>query len=197
MARYRLPPKPHKDDGQVDAGPISRPEGDAEPKPLIWLGLGILVTLVSVVIAGLLIAAFLFKPPLAVGLATPTIIRLTAPPGINQSPTSILPTPSPIPTFTPPPTPDLSVAPDTITVGYFAQVTNTGNVGVSLRGGPSTDNIRLELVPEGDYLFVLDGPQEGSGYIWWQVRVSDGNEGWVAGDFLVPAAEPEEGFNAE
>jgi hypothetical protein len=78
-----------------------------------------------------------------------------------------------------------------MTVGYFAMVTNTENVGVSLRGGPSTDNLRLALVPEGTVMMVIGGPEEGSGFIWWQVRLDDETDGWIAGDFLVPSAAPD------
>jgi uncharacterized protein YraI len=70
-------------------------------------------------------------------------------------------------------------------------VANTDDIGVSLRGGPSTDNVRLLLIPEGTPILVTGGPEEGNGFIWWQVRVDDNTEGWVAGDFLVPSAAPE------
>jgi hypothetical protein len=150
-----------------------------------------LVTIIGLAIAGILLAIFLFRPPLQVSLPTPTIIRLTAAPGSAATATPRLPTPTPIPTFTPPATPDLSIAPEAITVGYYAEVANTDNIGVSLRAGPSTDNIRLELVPEGQAILVIGGPEEGSGFIWWQVRLVDGTEGWVAGDFLVPSAAPD------
>ena len=103
---------------------------------------------------------------------------------------SPLPSPSVFPTFTPPATPDLSVAPETITVGYYAQVSNTEDIGVSLRGGPSTDNLRIALIPEGAVLLVIGGPEEGSSFIWWQVRAEDETDGWVAGEFLVPSAAP-------
>ena len=65
-------------------------------------------------------------------------------------------------------------------------------MGVILRGGPSTDNIRIQLIDEGVVLQVIDGPAEGSDLFWWQVRLADGVEGWVAADFLAPAPEPEE-----
>jgi hypothetical protein len=165
-------------------------ESRSDPIPWLWLGLGVLVTIVGLAIAAVLLAVFLFRQPLQVSLPTPTIIRLTAAPGMAATSTPRLPTPTPIPTFTPPATPDLSIAPEVITVGYYAAVANTDNIGVSLRGGPSTDNIRLELVPEGEAILVIGGPEEGSGFIWWQVRLANGTEGWVAGDFLVPSAAP-------
>lgn len=191
MARYQRPPDPRKSQVSTRERRPATGEDRSEPVPWLWLGLGVLVTIVGLTIAGILLAIFLFRQPLQVSLPTPTIIRLTAAPGMSATVTPRLPTPTPIPTFTPPATPDLSIAPEAITVGYYAAVANTENIGVSLRGGPSTDNIRLELVPEGEALLVIGGPEEGSGFIWWQVRLADGTEGWVAGDFLVPSAAPE------
>ena len=137
-----------------------------------------------------LVIQFLTREPLEVSLPTPTIIRLTAPPMTPLEGLDRLSTATPIPTFTPPPTPDLSIAPEALTVGFYAQVANTDNIGVSLRAGPSTDNLRLQLVPEGSFVLILGGPVEGNGFIWWQAQLEDGIEGWIAGDFLVPSAQP-------
>ena len=161
-----------------------------EPIPWFWLGLGAVVTCLAVFVAVALASVFLRRPPLTAAVPSPTIIRLTAEPSNIAPVASPLPSPSVFPTFTPPATPDLSVAPEIITVGYYARVSNTEDIGVSLRGGPSTDNLRIALIPEGATLLVIGGPEEGSGFIWWQVRTEDETEGWVAGDFLVPAAAP-------
>lgn len=190
MARYQRPPDPRKSQETMRGRQQATGESSTEPVPWLWLGLGVFVTLIGLAIAGILLALFFFRQPLQVSLPTPTIIRLTAAPGAAATATPGLPTATPIPTFTPPSTPDLSIAPEAITVGYYAEVANTDNIGVSLRGGPSTDNIRLELVPEGEAILVIGGPEEGSGFIWWQVRLEDGTEGWVAGDFLVPGVAP-------
>jgi hypothetical protein len=161
-----------------------------EPIPWLWLGLGIVVTCLALLLAVAVASVFLRRPPLTAVVPSPTIIRLTAPPSSIPLSASPLPSPSIFPTFTPPATPDVSVAPETITVGYYVRVSNTDDVGVSLRGGPSTDNLRLALIPEGATLLVIGGPEEGNGFIWWEVRSEDETDGWVAGDFLVPAAGP-------
>ncbi|MDX1616822.1 MAG: SH3 domain-containing protein [Candidatus Promineifilaceae bacterium] len=161
-----------------------------EPIPWKWLGLGVLVAILGLGLAIGIAAMLLTRPPLNVSVPTPTVIRLTAPPSPQPSATSDLPTATTIPTFTPPPTPDRSVAPETVTAGYYAAVANTGDIGVSLRAGPSTDNLRLELVSEETRVLVLAGPEEGGGFSWWEVRLPSGSEGWIAADFLVPAAEP-------
>jgi hypothetical protein len=191
MARYQRPPDP-SESPQEFAEYQKRPGGSngREPIPWKWLGLGIVITVIGLGVAATLLAVFLFREPLPVSVAEPEIIRLTAPAGSAPTATAPLPTATAVPTLTPPPTPDLSIAPEALTVGYYATVANTDDVGVSLRGGPSTDNIRLLLIAEGTAILVVGGPEEGSGLIWWQVRVEDGTEGWVAGDFLVPAAAP-------
>jgi len=192
MARYQRPRDPRDPRTEYqDTGDLVTGTEERQKVPWLWFGLGVLATLIGIVIAAVLVGVFLIRQPLTVSLPTPTIIRLTAPPGLNPTATALLATATPLPTLTPPATPDLSVAPEAITVGYYAAVTNTENIGVSLRGGPSTDNIRLSLVPENESLLVIGGPEEGSGFIWWQVRQEDGTEGWVAGDFLVPVAAPE------
>lgn len=162
-----------------------------EPVPWLWLGAGVVVTLVGVALATWMVTRMLARPPLEVaGGVEPTIIVLTAPPTEIPSPTPVRPTPSPVPTFTPIPTPDTAVAPPELTIGFYAVVANTDGVGVTVRGGPSTSNVALLIADEGAYGLVLDGPAEGSGFTWWQIQLEDGTEGWVAGDFLEPAAQP-------
>jgi hypothetical protein len=39
-------------------------------------------------------------------------------------------------------------------------------------------------------MLVIGGPEQGGDFLWWQVRLLDGTEGWVAGDFLRPVAAP-------
>lgn len=190
MARYRRPPDPRDPGSDVSRDRSRQADRRSEPIPWLWLGLGIVVALIGIGLAGFLVAQFLTREPLPVTLPTPTIIRLTAPPMTVPASSVDLSTATPIPTFTPPPTPDLTIAPNALTVGYYAQVANTDNIGVSLRAGPSTDNLRLLLVPDGAYVLIVGGPEEGSGFIWWQGQLDDGTEGWIAGDFLVPAAQP-------
>ncbi|HET6447247.1 MAG TPA: SH3 domain-containing protein [candidate division Zixibacteria bacterium] len=163
-------------------------EKEREPIPWVWLGMGVVVTVIGIVLAIALISLLLSREPLSTSLPTPTIIRLTAPPTPIPSGTSPPATTTAIPTYTPPPTPDLSAPPPNVTIGYYAQVVNTDGVGVVLRGGPSTDNIRVQLIDEGVAFLVIDGPAEGSDLLWWQVRLDDGVEGWVAADFLAPVA---------
>ncbi len=188
MARYERPPDPR--DSELRPRRPRRFGGDGEPFPWLWLGLGILVTIVGIALAFLLVNRMLAREPLAVAFPTPEIIRLTAPPTAPPSPTVERVAPTPIPTFTPAPTRNLAQPPDTVTVGYFARVVGTGNAGLTLRGGPSTLTTSLQNVPEGTVMQVIGGPEEGGDFIWWQVRLPAGAEGWVAGQFLEPSAAP-------
>lgn len=185
MAQYQKPPDPRISN--------DKPRRTAEPIPWLWLAGGIVVTLLALWLALWLAGALLVREPLAVqGVEPPqpTIIRLTAPPTAVPSPTPLLPTPTPIPTLTPVPTVDRSQVPTEITVDYYATVINTDGIGVSVRGGPSTANARVEIAAEGSAILVVSGPVEGDGFIWWQVELADGTQGWVAGDFLEPAPAP-------
>lgn len=188
MAQYKIPPDPRKRDKQNGE---KRPLPPKEPVPWAWLGGGILITLIGLGLSVLLLRSFLLREPLTVSPPEPTIIVLTAPPSPTWTPLPQVAIPTVQPTFTPVPTPDVAVAPDTITPGYYAVVVNTDNVGVTVRGGPSTSNASLTIAAEGSILLVLDGPTEANDFLWWQVRLEDGTEGWVAGDFIEPIAAPE------
>lgn len=60
----------------------------------------------------------------------------------------------------------------------------TSEVGVWLRGTPSTIGEQLEWVLGGTILTVLPGQQTADDFDWQQVRTLAGNEGWVAVDFI-------------
>ncbi len=188
MARYQVPPDPREPQSRSKK---QRPDKEnQEPIPWRWLGMGVVVTLVGIALAISLINAFLSREPLPVAPLTPTIIVLTAPASVVPTMTPSLPPPSPIPTLTPVPTPDVAVAPEEITIGFYAVVANTEGLGVTIRGGPSTNNVPITVAEEGAFLLVLDGPLEGNGFLWWQVRLADGTEGWAAADFLEPSVAP-------
>lgn len=164
---------------------------EREPVPWKWLGMGLLLTIVGCIAALLLLNSVLSrKQPLAADTPEATVIILTAPPSPTTNVIGSSLPPTPMPTFTPIPTPDAAIAPPQITADFYAVVANTDGLGVTVRGGPSTRNVALLVADEGTVLLILDGPQEGDGFSWWQVKLADGTEGWVAEDFLEPAAAP-------
>lgn len=188
MARYQRPEDPRE--GEHKRLRRFRQDGQ-EPVPWLWLGMGVVVTLVGIGLAIAFANAILRRPPLTAVAIEPTVIILTAPPSELPTETPMLPTPSPIPTFTPVPTASTDVAPPEITVNFYAEVANTDGLGVTVRGGPSTSNSVIKVAPEGSLVFVLAGPESANDFLWWQVRlIEDDTEGWVAGDFIVPAAGP-------
>lgn len=67
----------------------------------------------------------------------------------------------------------------------------TSESGVRLRSEPSTKGDLVKLLKHHTPLTILGGPKKANGYTWWQVRMDDGTEGWVAEDFLAgPPARP-------
>lgn len=189
MAQYQTPPDPR----ESELRPRRKRHQRSDRRDWIpWIGLffGLLVTVVAIFIAWQLVQRALDIQPLDAE-PIPTVIVLTAPASPTPTTTPGLTTPTPIATLTPQPATDNSQAPENVTVDYYAAVTNTGGIGVTVRGGPSTDNVRLLVATEGTTALVVAGPSEGSGFTWWQVRLDDGTEGWIASDFLTPADKPE------
>ena len=171
--------------------PRSAPAESGRSTPWLWLGLGTLATLIGLTGVLWALAAFLTRAPVESSAeVAPTIIRLTAPPVPTATIPVFVPAPTVAPTSTPVPTPNVSVAPPEVTIGYYATVVETGGVGVTVRNGPSTSNVLVTVAGENSSVLVIEGPTPGGAYQWWRVRLPDGTEGWVAGDFLAPAAAP-------
>lgn len=176
---------------QSDSPEAGDKQAAKEPVPWLWLGAGILLTVLGCAAGWFLLSGWLLQPPPAAGPAQPTLIVLTAPPSPTMAPTSSAAPPTPIPTFTPIPTPDVALAPSAVTIGFYAQVAGTDDLGLTVRGGPSTRNVVVTVVNEGEALLILDGPQEAENFQWWQVRLQNGLEGWAVDNFLQPVAAPE------
>jgi hypothetical protein len=108
--------------------------------------------------------------------AVPEATNSPTPAPFPESQVTVLPTNPPAPTLTPIPTstpePELKTA-----------VVASG-VGVYLRQDPSTIAPDLEWLLDGTQLVVLPGEANADGYVWVLVRTPEGNEGWVATDFI-------------
>lgn len=191
MARYQVPPDPRDPENDLSSKRTRHQrQGSGEPIPWLWLGMGVVVTIVGIVLAFAIANSFLSRPPLDVLPLEPTIIVLTAPPSPTPTITPPVSTPTPIPTLTPIPTPEAPFIPEEVTIGYYVVVANTGLSGVTVRSGPSTDNVQLGVASEGAVMLVIGGPEQGSDRLWWQVQLEDGTEGWVAAEFVEPSAAP-------
>ncbi|MBX3070158.1 MAG: SH3 domain-containing protein [Thermomicrobiales bacterium] len=56
---------------------------------------------------------------------------------------------------------------------------------VNLRADASTSSDIVEVLTNGSELTILSStPQEDEDYIWWNVRTTEGNEGWVVSQYL-------------
>jgi uncharacterized protein YgiM (DUF1202 family) len=65
-------------------------------------------------------------------------------------------------------------------VGDRVQVTMSAG-DLSVRVTPGTDAQLVTRVTQGQQFTVMGGPQEASGYTWYQIRADDGSvEGWAA-----------------
>ena len=115
--------------------------------------------------------------------ATATAPALVSTPRpINPSPTT--PPESSTPTVTPEPDEqpvEPTSSPNTAIV--------TSEVGVWLRAVPGTEGAQLEWVLNGTVLTVLPGLETADDFAWQQVRTPDGNEGWVATEYIEYVAQ--------
>lgn len=83
-----------------------------------------------------------------------------------------------LPTVTPPPTP---------AAAQRFVVTGTAGQGLFLRPAPSTDGAPLTTLPDGTVVEQIGADVAGGDRMWRHVRSPDGQEGYVAVDFLTPA----------
>ena len=68
------------------------------------------------------------------------------------------------------------------------RVVGAGTDRVNLRGGPGTTGARLKGLADGTELEVIGPDGDVEGRTWRNVRdPTDGAEGWVAAEFLVPS----------
>ncbi len=71
-----------------------------------------------------------------------------------------------------------------LTVGATAYVTRAGGLPLRLRNGPGLNHDVVGRLEPGTGMTLLAGPQQADGHAWWQIRTTDGREGWVAGEDL-------------
>lgn len=108
--------------------------------------------------------------------AVPEATNSPTPAPFPEAQVTVLPTIPPAPTLTPIPTSTPEPALQTAVVA--------SGVGVYLRANPSTTALDLEWLLDGTQLVVLPDRTDADGYTWVLVRTPDGNEGWVATDFI-------------
>ena len=122
--------------------------------------------------------------PTATRPATETVSppTATAPARPSATATTNVTSPTPLP---PSPTPTMVPATDTPTPEPTpSTATVQSGVGVWLRAAPSAEAEQIEWVLDGTLLTLLPGREQGAEFAWQQVRTPEGNEGWVAVDFI-------------
>jgi uncharacterized protein YraI len=72
--------------------------------------------------------------------------------------------------------------------GGLAEVSGTGADELRIRSGPGLTYETLGTIADGMALAVLEGPEESDGHQWWKVVTNDGQEGWVAGEWVRPVS---------
>ena len=168
--------------------------------PVAWVLIGALSGLLIIGLVGLGVVNILRKqsitptPSAVPGLAPTQEVAQQATPG-GTAPTPTIPpvvTLEPTATVPPSPTP-VPTIPAALAIDVYAKVVGTEGAGVSMRGGPGTNNGRVDVAEEGSIVFLLDGPRADENqqdFIWWYVRKEDGIEGWTVEAFLEPSLPP-------
>jgi hypothetical protein len=175
--------------------------------PLVWIVIGGLAGLIVIGLVGLGVVNLVRQgaitptpqvlPPLVEPVETPPSVESTS--VAAESTTAATTTLSTAEQTSPSPEETVTTsepsAPTSPQVDGYVKVVGTEGLGLSMRAGPGRNNARLGLVEERDdvILLVLAGPKEDENaedYVWWFVRHSDGTEGWVVEDFIVPVEAP-------
>lgn len=127
--------------------------------------------------------------PISPTVMTPTPTATASP---EEPPAPVTDTPAPAPvtdTPTPTPAPAPEPAPDTtcntsmpsrLSVGQAARTL----VNLNMRSGPDIKAPLVQTNRAGNRVEIIGGPQcnpQGDrAYLWWQIRLGDGKEGWSA-----------------
>jgi len=148
------------------------------------------VILGSLALAGILI------------LITLIIIGWTSPrgsPDVGFAPADLtmIPAPTHTPLTSPVPTIDPALvtptlAPDTIGVGGYVQISGTGGDGLRIRASAGLDGDTVFRGEEAEVFAVRDGPREADGHVWWYLVApyDEARAGWAAADFLAVVPAP-------
>ncbi|HSH04140.1 MAG TPA: SH3 domain-containing protein [Anaerolineae bacterium] len=120
--------------------------------------------------------------PTATPLATATA-TVVAPPATPTNPAVATEVVAPTATAVLSTTATLSPTEGTPTIAEGTAVVNSPIVGLYLRNAPGGQEI-IELLPDQAVVTLLEGQAEANGFVWQQVQSSNGNQGWVALDYL-------------
>jgi hypothetical protein len=135
-------------------------------------------------------------------IATLVVIGWTSPrfsPDVGFAPAdlTIIPAPTHTPDVTPVPVidPNLvtpTLAPNTIGVGIYVQISGTEGEGLRIRSAAGLNGDTVFFGGESEVFFVKDGPQTADEHTWWYLVApyDETRAGWAAADFLVVVPSP-------
>jgi hypothetical protein len=85
-----------------------------------------------------------------------------------------------------------TLAPGTIGVGTYVQISGTDGEGLNLRASPGLSAAINFLGYDSEVFEVREGPQEKDGYVWWYLvtPVDESRNGWAAASYLSLVANP-------
>ena len=80
---------------------------------------------------------------------------------------------------------------------WVGQRVAVGTDALNVRGGPGLGEDVVHVVTSGMLGTVGDGPVAANGYTWYAVTFDAGSDGWVAGEYMLPASgNPGNGYPA-
>ena len=68
---------------------------------------------------------------------------------------------------------------DALKIGCPARVSPAMDRPVNVRTEPRASGAIVSTVSAGDVVTILNGPRAAEGFIWWQVQLADGSQGWM------------------
>ncbi|GAB4547542.1 MAG: hypothetical protein OHK0023_09080 [Anaerolineae bacterium] len=120
------------------------------------------------------------------GGATPLIVVVTATYTVGPPPTL-----TPLPQVQPPPilptiAPTPTLPPGDFRVGVNVKVVGVGVTGLNVRSGAGLGAELRFIAAEGAQFVVVAGPQQASGYEWWEIQSTENptQRGWAVRNFL-------------
>jgi hypothetical protein len=137
---------------------------------------------------------FILITLIVIGFTSP---RLSPDVGFAPADLTMIPAPTHTPNVTPVPTTDPNLvtptlAPDTIGIGVYVQVSGTEGEGLRIRSTSGLTGDTAFFGGESEVFIVRDGPQVADGYTWWYLVTpyDEARSGWGAADFLAVVPSP-------
>jgi hypothetical protein len=155
---------------------------------LPWWSLLVLIAFVAAAAIGAWAVVDSVGGAAAPGGQTPIVIVVTAtftigpPPTLTPLPQVEPPTVAPLPTVVP----TATLPPGEFRPGVIVEVVGVGLNGLNIRAGAGTSAVLLFVAPERTRFMIMSGPQNASGFEWWEVREvnAPNRTGWAARNFL-------------